>query len=329
MHIINARNVAEALPLGMAYLREYGRRETSRAGDVLVAPGPVCTVYSHPTERVLFSAARDANPFFHLAEALWMLAGRNDAAFLNQFVTTFGPRFAEPDGTLHGAYGYRWRKTFGFDQLHKVVWKLKENPRDRQAVIQMWDGRETADAYDSGTVYVDTDDLLGEWKDRPCNTHIYLRVRDQVLDITVCCRSNDMLWGAYGANAVHFSVLQEYLAARIGVGVGTYYQFSNNFHGYVAELDKHEADMTDLRPSLRPMPLVDDPVMFDSELNTLLAGKSLGGVLNRFFVHTAYTMMQAHATWRAKGDPTRWLDAIGADDWRAAATEWIARRRKA
>jgi thymidylate synthase len=54
-----------------------------------------------------------------------------------------------------------------------------------------------------------------------------------VLDLTVLCRSNDVVWGAYGANAVHFSVLQEYLAGRIGVDVGVMYQFSNNYHGYV------------------------------------------------------------------------------------------------
>jgi hypothetical protein len=45
-------------------------------------------------------------------------------------------------------------------------------------------------------------------------------------------RSNDMIWGAYGANAVQFSFLQEYLAAAIGAWVGTYRQVSNSFHVY-------------------------------------------------------------------------------------------------
>jgi hypothetical protein len=54
---------------------DHRKPQGSRAGDVLVAPHPVMSVTSIPTERVLFDPARDANPFFHLFESLWMLAG--------------------------------------------------------------------------------------------------------------------------------------------------------------------------------------------------------------------------------------------------------------
>src|SRR5262245_49446193 len=109
MITIYAKNVREALPQGLKLLRDCGKEEPSRAGMVRVAPCPVMTVYAEPCDRVLFSPERDANPFFHLAEALWMLAGRKDAEFLNLFVKDFGKRFAEEDGTVHGAYGARWR----------------------------------------------------------------------------------------------------------------------------------------------------------------------------------------------------------------------------
>jgi hypothetical protein len=45
----------------------------------------VVTQYIRPTERVLFSPRRDANPVFHLMEALWMLAGESEVAWLSQF----------------------------------------------------------------------------------------------------------------------------------------------------------------------------------------------------------------------------------------------------
>jgi hypothetical protein len=35
--------------------------------------------------------------------------------------------------------------------------------------------------------------------------------------MTVTNRSNDLCWGMLGANYVHFTILQEYLAARLGV----------------------------------------------------------------------------------------------------------------
>jgi len=251
MRVILARNVQSAYFQGLNYLMNHGLQEESRAGPVLVSPTPVTTVYEKPRERVLLDPGRDANPFFHHFEALWMLAGRDDAAFLNRYVGDFGLRFAESDGVIHGAYGQRWRWHFGFDQLDVIVRKLTDEPETRQCVLTMWDpSKSPAAALEAGS-----DDLCGSWRDRPCNTHVFLRVRgergersvghgnvedydERVLDLTVCCRSNDVIWGAYGANAVHFGALQEYVAARVGVGVGRMYQVSNNYHAYVSTLAK-------------------------------------------------------------------------------------------
>ena len=95
-----------------------------------------------------------------------------------------------------------------FDQLQTCVHLLRENPGDRRVVISIWDPSR---------------DLAEDVKDVPCNTHMYPRIREEkgcpVLELTVCCRSNDIIWGATGANAVHFSFVQEWMAAQIGVGV--------------------------------------------------------------------------------------------------------------
>src|SRR6185312_5208239 len=147
---------------------QHGEKQGSRNGEVLVSPTPVLICNQYPTRRVLFNPRRNANPFFHLMEALWMLAGRNDSEFLNSFVGDFGKRFAESDGTLHGAYGYRWRKHFDLewggaenlpDQLETAVNLLRKNPDDRRVVIAMWDP---------------VADLGADKKDICCNTHIYL-----------------------------------------------------------------------------------------------------------------------------------------------------------
>ena len=359
MKVIVVRNVAEALPVGLSYLLAHGEWEETRAGRAIVAPEPVTTVYERPRERVLFSAIRDANPFFHLMEALYMLAGRRDTAFLNNFVLDFGTRFAEPDGTIHDGYGYRWRHAFGFDQLDAVVQQLSEQPGSRQAVIQMWDCTlEASREIDKGPSKdipggrvveiegVGMEDLTGEWRTRPCNTHVYLRMRDDVLDITVCCRSNDIIMGAYGANAVQFSVLQEYLAARLDVGVGKYYQVSNNYHAYETDIERlsrrapklvfqWQLPMSLVRNDyfngdIHPFPLVHDVDSFDEELKVILryyeiGGTVLGGIHNRFLSHSVWPMLMAHrdrklSTWR------NWAFNIEATDWRIAAVEWLERR---
>jgi hypothetical protein len=56
--------------------------------------------------------------------------------------------------------------------------------------------------------------------------------RGDKLNMTVFCRSNDMVLGAYGANAVHMSMLQELIAHALDTRVGTYWQVSHNFHAY-------------------------------------------------------------------------------------------------
>lgn len=322
MRVINVRNVCEALPEGIKHLRAFGEVEQSRNGQVLAAPLPVTTLYSHPWERVLFDAARDANPFFHLMESLWMLGGRNHAKYLTLYIKDFADRFAESNGAIHDAYGHRWRQALGFDQLNYIIAMLKKDPATRQAVLQMWDAAPNMN------------DLQGEWKTRPCNTHAYFRICRDQLDMMVCCRSNDMLYGAYGANAVHFSILQEYIAACVGVPQGRYHQVSNNFHVYQDLWEKLRsvrliADNRYHTDNLAAMPLVDAPEAFMEELEWLLQGTGpWKPCKNRFISDTAYHVQQAMLRYRngRKEEALETATRIAALDWRMACTEWLQRR---
>lgn len=246
---LRVRNVQEAYVRGLHTLATHGVSEDSRNGPVLVLPEPMVTVYDRPLERVMLDPSRDANPFFHLLESFWMLAGRRDVASLEPFNAGL-KRYSDDGEDYHGAYGWRWRNHFtqtksvgvlqvGYplDQLRRAIELLRANPADRRVVIAMWDPEV---------------DLGQEGLDFPCNTHIYFRTRQDstdamrqgrpdhttMLDMTVCCRSNDAVWGAYGANAVHFSVLQEFVAAACGFGLGRMVQLSNNFHVYKDVLAK-------------------------------------------------------------------------------------------
>ena len=119
----------------MWWLKISGEVQDSRNGQVIVSPGPVVNTYHNPRERVLFSEQRDANPFFHFFEAMWMLAGRKDL----EYVSNLLPRmkdFSDDGETLQGAYGYRWRHQFHIDQIELVVQELENNPESRRAVIQ-------------------------------------------------------------------------------------------------------------------------------------------------------------------------------------------------
>src|SRR5580700_4053613 len=184
---LTATNVNQAVNEGFHYLAVAGVEENSRNGKVIVAPEPVLTTYTNPTERVLFSPLRDANPFFHLMEALWMLAGRNDVAWPAYFAKQIG-QYSDDGETLHGAYGKRWRSYFGYDQLDWIMLGLECNPESRREVLTMWDPGSLDDNDEprecTGDLYVGGHG----GKDVPCNTHAYFDLRGGVLNITVMQR---------------------------------------------------------------------------------------------------------------------------------------------
>lgn len=333
MYVLHCQGVNDAYVKGLTYLRQVGVEQDSRAGRVLVAPTPVTTVYSKPWERVLLDSKRDANPVFHLMESLWLLSGRNDARWLDRFVSDFSKRFAEDDGHLHGSYGFRWRKHFDLewgghnilpDQLDALVNILKKDPNDRRAVLTMWDPMS---------------DLGANKKDICCNTHAYLRIRQEQgvpkLDLTVCCRSNDFVWGLAGANAVQFSILLEYLAGRIGVVIGKYYQISNNLHVYTDILDK----VGEPSPAARNYPggqsMGNDWDHWDDDLRQFMAWADAPGEVscyfrNHWFEATAIPLFTAHKLWKEgkRGSAIRTIveaDTM-APDWRQAAFDWFERR---
>lgn len=221
--VVRVRNVNEALRALRDARPEQDtanwRRVTVRGMETIEYKGTYITEYTHPTERVLFSAARDANPFFHFFESLWILAGRRDVGFLKQFNSKIGD-YSDDGLTFHAPYGHRLRHHFKQDQLLGAIELLRSDPTTRRAVMSIWDPDE-----DLGTVS----------KDIPCNDMIFFKLRDGVLDMTVANRSNDAIWGAYGANAVQFSTIHEFVAGAVDARVGVYRQVSDSFHIYVGQ----------------------------------------------------------------------------------------------
>lgn len=340
MIVIKANNVNEALASGLRLVLDHGVARTSRNGPVLAAPEPVTTVYANPCARVLVNSVRRANPFFHLFEALWMLAGRDDVAFVMRYVKRM-IEYSDDGIHLNGAYGHRWRSHFDSDQIHVLVNHLHKNPSSRRAVLAMYDPNTDLDCIEDG-------------KDVPCNTHIYFDARDGRLNMTVCCRSNDLLWGAFGANVVHMSILHEYMALSLALPVGVYRQVSNDLHLYtdvlplerVSEMEAacyNEGVYTDwvrMVPLFPSVPGTAEASMrmrleFDHEnrrmLNVAVGSEAWEGNFNLPFFRMVAVPM--HNSWRAyrAGDiveANRRAMEIVADDWRVACLSWLNTGKK-
>ena len=323
MRLIEAWDVDEALDQGIQYLAEEGVRADSRNGPVLKAPGPVVTHFPRPQNRVITDPYRDANPFFHLFEALWMLGGRQDVEFVEKFNSNIA-RYSDDGQTFHGAYGYRWMYHFGVNQLREVTTLLQREPETRRAVIAMWDPAK---------------DLNLPGLDFPCNTTITFTPRtDGNLDMLVNCRSNDMIWGAYGANVVHMTGLHEYVARASNFGIGSYYQVSADFHAY-EEVFNALIERRGIRSrspgsvygSLLPTDLITSPIAFPGEVEKWLTEpETERGYLNDG-LNIATSLAQVWHFYKKK----QWADALEVlqlmpeTDWRNVATAWIVRRAPA
>lgn len=338
MYVIDVDNVNEALPEGLNLLTWSGKPVVSRGMATTEMPGPVSTVYRNPTRRVLFDANRDANPFFHLMESLWIIGGSNRVALPKYFMDNID-RFSDDGETFNGAYGHRLRNAFGYDQLPVAINILRNNPDSRQVVLSLWDGHE---------------DLGSVTKDLPCNDLIMFKVREGRLNMTVCNRSNDAIWGAYGANVVQFSMLQEWLAASLDLEVGHYVQQSDSFHVYEDNpfwvrclADENYPPKEHIDPyesgDVVPYPLVHgleqrdrlhDSIMFlqDCERLCLAAesGRSLVSPVYRstYFIDVVVPVIYAYNAYKAKDyeDARLMLTQVKAEDWQLAMSQWVQRR---
>lgn len=334
MIVFNVRNVNEALQNGVQMFKMLEDTPECivdpRGMRTLEAPEPVTTVYLRPRERVLFSKVRDANPFFHFFESLWMLAGRNDVEFLTYFNKRMS-QFSDDGRVLHGAYGFRWREWFGFDQITEVIKLLQRDRESRRAVIAMW-------SPEGDTIPVDDVGGLSA-KDVPCNTHLYLKVRRGALHMTICNRSNDMLWGAYGANAVHMSMLQEYIADKLGVQVGVMRQISDSLHVYLdtngAELwqrlkavENPEHEFRDhYCTDFTPYPLNARQLGWDGDLEKFMVKATLRQDIRPDQFDTTFFKRVVVPLWTAfVRRSVAALDDCAAADWRKACRDWLYRR---
>jgi hypothetical protein len=313
----------------------------SRNGPVKRMVEPVIIAHRNPTNRILYNEVRDANPFFHFFETLWMLNGQDNLDYL----VKFNPRMAEysDDRKLvrGSAYGVRWRSWFGYDQLINIAERLRADPYDRRTVLTMWDA---------------ATDLEIESKDVPCNTHCYFSYRPAkddsagFLDLTVCNRSNDLIYGCLGSNVFHFSFLLEFMAGMAGLKVGTYYQFTNNLHIYV---DNPTAKKCLEQIEVSPDPFVypetrsiftegENPEAWLSDLEFFMRTKSIEDApyTHDFFEKVAYPLWRAHDVFKSKikGDfnsflscyyaAVRWVNQCADEPMRKACLEWLDRRKE-
>lgn len=327
------------------FMRDFHNvtHQTSRNGPVLRIREPVAICIHKPWQRVNFCPVRDANPFFHLMEGLAMLGPLNSVQYLAHFAKNMAS-FSDDGVTFNAFYGSRararpcrFKDLSTMDQFHEVIDILLKDLDSRRAVVDLWDHH----------------DLLMNTQDMACNLSLLFDIQDNHLCMTSYNRSNDaILGGVSGANIVHLSMFQEYVACAVGLPMGAWWHVSNNLHIYTenpkwAKLCGHYASHGAFEKPLHVYPdtsqnmfSMQDRLRFDRELTAFLTVTShaiRGGLNatvqtqldNAFLQRTALPMFNA---WQERiSDPTgqtslETIKAVQAADWRIAAYDWVKRR---
>jgi thymidylate synthase len=177
-----------------------------------------------------------------VAEQIWFISGaRKPEIFLRDY-TKIWDIFTNPGDVVTVAYGYRWRKHFGRDQLKLLIDLLEKEPSSRHGVVVTWDP-----AQDGLSLF--------KKKNVPCPYTFTVNIVGGRLHLHNIIRSNDIVLGT-PADVAGFALLQCILAQKLGVRPGIYSHSISNAHIYenhyfgADEMIKRENKHSTIRLSL-------------------------------------------------------------------------------
>jgi len=163
------------------------------------------------------------NIAFAIAEWLSYMTGIDDISYFTTYIKKY--KDWSSDGvTLDGAYGPRINVPN--NQIQKIITMLEKTPSSRRAVLSIYHGQM---------------DLIGHGGlNTPCTLTLQFLVRGGYLHAITNMRSNDVVWGL-PYDLFCFTMIQEFISTRLGLGIGTYYHNAASSHLYKRHFEKINA----------------------------------------------------------------------------------------
>jgi thymidylate synthase len=212
-------------------LIESGEPIAPRRGPALELRG-VRLELTNPMARLSRSRGR-GKVFSCLGEFVWYLSGSADVEHVAHYIRRYTDE-AEPDGTVHAAYGTR---LFGEGQrLESLIQALADRTDSRQAVIQL----------------LEPGDQSG-YRHVPCTCTLQFLKREGTVDMVVFMRSNDAYLGL-PHDVFAFTMLQEIAARSVGAELGTYVHMIGSLHLYDRDREKAAEFLDEGWSSVTAMP---------------------------------------------------------------------------
>jgi thymidylate synthase len=159
------------------------------------------------------------------AEFAWYLSKDEDKDFITPYIPLYGKE-EQRDNRILGAYGPKIFKSTedSKSQFERVIEQLVKRRTTKQAYIAISDARD----------YKFRDQ---EFSSPPCTIGLHFYVRNDKLSLVVYMRSNDAYLGL-PHDLFCFTMLQELVALKTNLELGTYTHYATSMHAYEKDADK-------------------------------------------------------------------------------------------
>jgi thymidylate synthase len=174
---------------------------------------------SDPRSRFIIDPFRKHSLKYMKKEILWYLTGDYSIKDIGEFASTW-KRVSDDGEHVNSNYGAKLFHDFFANkiQFQYVIDELKRDPTSRRAIVFF--NLPHKEYHQMHTT-----------KDFPCTVYAQFLLRNDVLNMNVHMRSNDLIYG-WCNDVPFFTILQEMVAAKLGVDVGTYTHCSGSLHVY-------------------------------------------------------------------------------------------------
>lgn len=224
-----------------AIMADGSEEMNERTGHVVRAlPGKTLEIDDVSVDFPLLTLRRIPVKIF-VAEQVWFLMGtRQESEMLGDY-THIWSSFAQPNGIVAAAYGYRWRHHFHRDQIEELVQLLERDSSSRHGVVMAWDP--SSDGLASGI----------QRKNIPCPIAFVVNIIGGRLHMHNIVRSNDVMLGL-PHDVAGYCLLQHILAQRLHVKPGKYTHSISHAHIYDSHFDAAQ-ELTHRLPNHAPIAL--------------------------------------------------------------------------
>ena len=182
--------------------------------------------------------------FSALGETCWYLSGSDDASAIKYYIKKH-PEAPIERGRLRSAYGPRIFGADDNDQIENVVKVLRRSQSSRRAVAQIFSASDLAQAAHWN--------IEEQEPEVPCTCVLQFAIRKHQLCVTTYMRSNDVFRGL-PHDIFAFTMIQELVARRLGIDVGSYRHAVGSLHLYEADIENANAYLREGWQSAKPMP---------------------------------------------------------------------------